>query len=309
LTLEEELRQTAQLRLQAENVAMQELALQMQAELHEFERNAEKERAQLVSSADEVLSKRMLLQEEFAQMQILRLETESYVINEISIRMDLELKAVEAGNERIQLEISTKEMIAAQLNIANEILANEISIRMDLELKAVEADNERIQLEISTKEMIAAQLSIANEILAAEKLKNDREVVSLQIAKLRLATETDVAQAEAETLQAHSYANQLAHQRIEAAKNLQQYIDERVRDEQHYLALNLKRGDIELQERNAALARLDAEQGYFAEIEKRIAAENKAALVMNQRQIAEQLATQAAQRKWKMEKQTVLSLN
>ena len=61
-------------------------------------------------------------------------------------------------------------------------------------------------------------------------------------------------------------------------------------------------------ERNMARDRVLTKQNFLNEVEARIAAEKQAALVTNQRQIAEQLLRQAALAKWKSEKQTVMAL-
>jgi hypothetical protein len=116
------------------------------------------------------------------------------------------------------------------------------------------------------------------------------------------------AQSESDLLHAHRYANQLALQRAEAAKNLQNYIDERIQDEQFYLELEQKKCESEIVERDLAKERVMAKKRYLTEVESRITAEKQAALVSNQRQIAEQLLRQAALATWQNEKQLVKSI-
>lgn len=249
---------------------------------------------------------RLLIEECLAEESKLALDTA--VMKADRERVEAEKMAMEALNKRLILDAELTQAASLRLQTENQAIS-EISLRMETELKAIEADNARIVLEVAAREILEAQLLTTEEVVAKAKVKEEIEIRSLRMSKLRADSEAQAAQAESEVLQAHDYANQLAQERIVTAQNLQQYIDERVRDELFYLELEQKKCAAEMLERDSAKARMEAEQRYLEEVEKRISAEIKATLVTNQRQIAEQLVQYAALDKWKTEKQTVLSLN
>ena len=230
------------------------------------------------------------------------------------MRVEAEAEAVQAESDLVQAHIhasklANQRVIVAQnlLKVENEAIA-EISLRMEIEQKTIDADNIRIAQEVAVKEIVAAKLAITEDMIAAAKLKEEAAVNSLRVAKLRAEAEAEAAQAESDLVQAHIYASQLASQRVITAQNLQKCIAERIRDEAFYLELDKKIYEAEMTERNMARDRVLTKQNFLNEVEARIAAEKQAALVTNQRQIAEQLLRQAALAKWKSEKQAVMAL-
>jgi len=236
-----------------------------------------------------------------------KLQLENAVLLAERERVSIEQRATDALEKRLALQMELTQTATLRLQTENRAIS-EISLRMETELKAIEADNARIILEVAAREIIEAQLIVTEKIVSAAKMKEENEVRGLRMAKLRAEAEARAAQAESDAFQAHTYANQLALQRLEVAENLQIFIDERVKDEKFYLELGLKKCDAEKREGNLAKVRLEAEKNYLNEVEMRISAESQAVLVTNQRQIAEQLLRLAALDKWSLEKQTVLGL-
>lgn len=237
-----------------------------------------------------------------------KLALETAVVDSERERISIENSAIDALNKKLALEQALLKTAKLRRYTENKAIA-EISIRMDVELKAIEADNARITLEVAATEILEAQLRVEEELVASAKIREETEMHTLRVAKLRADSEAQAIQAEAELLQAHTYANKLAQQHYQTARNLQQFIDERINDERFYLELENKVCAAEMQRRNAIKSRKESEQHYLEEVEKRIVAENQVALVSNQHQIAEHRARQVALNKWKSEKQALLDMN
>lgn len=261
-----------------------------------------------------LINERIQIAEKLAKLRISermhedkKLQEESKVANVIKERIATEKSAIHALNKKLSLESDLRQVAALQIKIENDAIAA-ISLRMETEQKSIDTDNIRITQETTKTEILAAQIKVDEEIILEEKKKEQISMIALRSSKFRAKAEAKAAQAESELHQAHKYATQLAQSRFDTAQNLQQFIDERIQDEQFYLELERRKCEVEMLERNLAKDRREAKQRYLTEIESRIAAEKQAALVTSQRQIAEQLLRQTALDKWKMEKDVIQSL-
>ena len=247
------------------------------------------------------------------------LKVENEAIAEISLRMEIEQKAIDADNIRIAQEAAIKEIVAAKLVVTEDMIAaaklkeeaavNSLRVaklRAEAEAEAAQAESDLVQSHIYASQLASQRVITAQNLqkCIAERIQDE----TLREENLLADAEAEAAQTESDLLQAHIYASQLVSQRVIAAQNLQKCIDERIQDEAFYLELDKKIYEAEMTERNMARDRVLRKQNFLNEVEARIAAEKQAALVTNQRQIAEQLLRQAALAKWKSEKQTVMAL-
>jgi hypothetical protein len=223
-----------------------------------------------------------------------QISIENKTVAEITLRMDTELRAIDADNKRMTLEVRAQEAAAASLVAAEAAIAVAKS-REDYEMRALNMTRMRTETE-------ARAAKAAEEALLAESRAT---VLARQHIEEANQTATKAAK---EALIAESRAKALAQQRIEAANQAKELAI--AREQEEYLRLELEQQNLREESRASEIAaqKLELERRTAIEIEARLDMEFQAAEAARKLEVAEVLAKDAASEKRFVHEQTTQAL-
>ncbi len=188
---------------------------------------AEKERIKIEKEAVNALSKRLILQENLSVLAKKRLQTENCAIAEISMRMEVELKAIDSDNARIVLEAGAREIMEAQLRVTEEI----VTTAKKREVNEVLALRKAKSLAESEAQAAQAESDLMHAYTYASKLANLRSVAAQNLQKLideRVRDEEFYLELEQKKCDAKMREGLLAKTRVEAEQRCLNEIEARI---------------------------------------------------------------------------------